>query len=81
MESPNVPRSLRSSKRFGLDVDPNEVTYYVGRQTLIPGQKKNGLAMWRKRMFTFLARNAAQPIAFYDLPLEQVFELGIRVEL
>jgi len=28
-----------------------------------------------------MARNATQPIAFYNLPLEQVFELGIRVEL
>jgi KUP system potassium uptake protein len=81
MQSPNVPRALRSSKRYGLEVNPNEATYYVGRQTLVPGQKKEGLAVWRKRLFTFLARNAAQPIAFYNLPIEQVFELGIRVEL
>jgi KUP system potassium uptake protein len=81
MQSPNVPRALRSGKRYGLEVDPNEATYYVGRQTLVPGQKKKGLAIWRKRLFVLMARNAAQPIAFYNLPLEQVFELGIRVEL
>ena len=81
MQSPNVPRALRSSKRYGLEVDPNEATYYVGRQTLVPGQKKKGLAVWRKRLFVLMARNAAQPITFYNLPLEQVFELGIRVEL
>ena len=81
MQSPNVPRALRSSKRYGLEVDLNEVTYYVGRQTLIASQKENGLALWRNRLFVLMARNAAQPIAFYNLPLEQVFELGIRVEL
>jgi KUP system potassium uptake protein len=81
MQSPNVPRALRSSKRYGLEIDPNEITYYVGRQTLVPGQKKKGLAVWRKRLFVLMARNAAQPITFYNLPLEQVFELGIRVEL
>ena len=79
MQSPNVPRALRGSKRHGLEIDPQEATYYIGRQTLVPGKRK-GLAFWRKKLFVFMARNAAQPIAFYNLPLEQVFELGLRIE-
>jgi KUP system potassium uptake protein len=39
------------------------------------------MAVWRKKLFAFLARNAAQPITFYNLPPESVFEVGIRVEL
>ena len=80
MESPDVPKTLHLSKRFGLDIALEDTTYYVGHQTLIAGQNHSGLAVWRKRLFAFLARNAAQPITFYNLPLEQVVELGIRVE-
>lgn len=57
-----------------------EVTYYVGHQTLLPGHPHNGLAMWQKKLFALLARNAILPVTFYNLPNEQVFELGVQLE-
>ena len=81
MESPNVPYALRLSQKYNLEVEPDHVTYYVGRQTIVPSRQGGAMALWRKVLFVFMARNAAQPIAFYNLPLEQVFELGLRVEL
>ena len=80
MESPNVPHALRLSQKYNLEIEPDRVTYYVGRQTLVPNPQGGAMAHWRKVLFVFMARNAAQPIAFYNLPLEQVFELGLRVE-
>jgi len=81
MQNPNVPRTLRLGQRLGLEVDLEEITYYVGRQTLLPSAEGADMAVWRKKLFAFLARNAAQPITFYNLPPESVFEVGIRVEL
>jgi KUP system potassium uptake protein len=81
MQNPNVPRTLRLAQRLGLTVDLEEITYYVGRQTLLPSPEGSDMVLWRKKLFAFLARNAAQPITFYNLPPESVFEVGIRVEL
>jgi KUP system potassium uptake protein len=80
MESPNVPQALRLSQQYNLKIEPDHVTYYIGRQTIVPNPQRGAMALWRKALFVFLARNAAQPITFYHLSLEQVFELGIRVE-
>jgi len=81
MENPNVPRALRTCKRFGLHVDMDTVTYYVGRQTPVPSDERSGMAAWQESVFAFMARNSADLASFYHLPSERVIELGIRVEL
>lgn len=82
METPDVPGALQGiTDLLGRPIDLDDVTYYVGRQTLLPGSQQSGMALWRKKLFTFLTRNAAQPITFYNLPPESVFEVGIRVQL
>lgn len=81
MQNPNVPRTLRLGQRLGLEVNLEEITYYVGRQTLLPSAEGAEMAIWRKKLFVLMARNAAQPITFYNLPPESVFEVGIQIEL
>ena len=80
MESPNIPAALRSCKRLGLEFDLEQVTFYLGRETLIP-RPHWGLPSWRERLFAFMARNAARATAFYRLPPERVVELGLQVEI
>jgi KUP system potassium uptake protein len=80
MESPNVPAALRSCKRFGLELNLDEVTFYLGRETLV-SRRAGGLARWRSRLFAFMARNAARATAFYRLPPGRVVELGLQVEV
>jgi KUP system potassium uptake protein len=80
MENIDVPRALRRGSRFGLlNVDPAKAVYYVGRQIPIP-TKKRGMALWRKQLFAFMARNAALTITFYRLPAQRVIELGIEIK-
>ncbi len=81
MQNPNVPVALDRCKDYGLEIDRNKVTYYVGSQTLIPATDRPGLAVWRERLYAFMARNTAQPTSFYRIPVRQVIELGIQVEL
>jgi KUP system potassium uptake protein len=81
MENPDVPRALRAGGHFGLEIDPDDVTYYVGHPTLLSGDLRSGLAAWSSKLFAFLLRNAADPTAFYGLPAARVFEIGIRGEL
>jgi KUP system potassium uptake protein len=81
MENTNVPRALRTCKRFGLHVDMDSVTYFVGRDTPISTDEPSGMTTWQERLFAFMVRNSADLAGFYHLPSERVIELGIRVEL
>ncbi len=81
MQSPNVPVALRECEPFGLIVDPDSATFYLGRETLIATKARPGMTLWREKLFSFMARNALRATAFYKIPHERVVELGIEVEI
>ncbi len=80
MEDPNIPEALALVRERGLDLDLDDVTYFLGRETLIVSRTP-GMAMWRERLFVLMARNAVRATAFFRLPPERVVELGVQVEL
>jgi len=80
MEDPNVPQALVNACAHGLVLDEDDVTYFLGRETLIV-TKTPGMAMWRERLFVLMARNAVRAPTFFRLPPERVVELGVQVEL
>ena len=57
MEQPDVPRLLASCKEHGLDVQPERITYFLSRETILP-RKGPGMARWRRMLFAAMARNA-----------------------
>jgi KUP system potassium uptake protein len=64
----------------GVTLDLEEVTYFLGRETLIVTPRR-GMAVWREKLFVVMARNAVRATAFFRLPPERVVELGVQVEL
>jgi KUP system potassium uptake protein len=80
METPNVPRAIKQCRDLGLRVRMSEVSYYLGRETLLTG-RKGGMSRWRKTLFAFLSRNARPATAFFGIPPNRVVELGMQVEL
>jgi KUP system potassium uptake protein len=80
MEDPNVPRALRQARQLGVPLDLGDVTYFLGRETIIVTERK-GMARWRERLFVLMARNAVRATAFFRLPPERVVELGVQVEM
>jgi KUP system potassium uptake protein len=89
MESPNVPEMLRSLEARGardamglggLIVKPMETTFYLGRETLLPGGPAP-LARWRKTLFILMARNALPATQFFSLPPNRVVEMGAQIQL
>ena len=81
MQTPNIPVALRLCEKLGLEVDQDNLTYYVGRETLIPTAKVSSWWPWRRHLFVFLTRNAMRNTTFYQLPPEDVVELGFQVEI
>ena len=80
MDNPDVPRDLALARHNGLELDLNEVSYFLGRERLL-ATKRPGMALWRERLFVLMSRNARDAADFFGLPADQVVEVGLRVEL
>jgi KUP system potassium uptake protein len=80
MEEPDLPETLATVKHPQLDFTRNDLSYFLGRETLI-STPKPGMARWRERLFVWLSRNAQTATDFFNLPPERVVEVGVQVEL
>ncbi len=80
MQSPNVPDVLRLCKHQGLTVAEGDVSYFLGRETLLT-TGTSGLSRWRKLLFAFLSRNARSATSFFGIPPNRVVEMGAQIEL
>jgi KUP system potassium uptake protein len=80
METPDMPDLMRRFVDVGLPIDQADTSYYVGRETLLL-TKDVSLALWRKRLFRFLARNSRSATDFFSIPPNRVVEIGTQIEL
>ena len=80
MEDPDVPAGLRQAQQKGLVIDVDDVTYFLGRETILITPQR-GMSIWREWLFVLMARNAVRATAFFRLPPERVVELGVQVEM
>ena len=80
MEDPDVPEALARVRELGVPIDPDDVTYFLGRETIVVSSRQ-GMAIWREKLFVLMARNAVRATAFFKLPPERVVELGVQVEM
>ena len=80
MESPNIPRDLAGLRAQGIDFDPMQVSYFLGRETLVPAMVPR-MPIWRLWLFLVMARNAVPATEFFRIPSDRVVELGVRVAI
>ena len=81
MERPDIQALVREAGAQGCDIDQDDVTYYVGRETVIPQDDDKGLPYPMEVIFAWMQRNSSQVSDFCDLPLDKVVEIGRQVEL
>ena len=81
MERPNIPRLLARSKALGCTIDLADVTYYVGRETVVRREDGDALPAWQERIFAVMERNAQHVSDFFSLPSDQVVEIGRQVAI
>ena len=81
MEEPNIPNVLEAAAGRQLPrIDPHDITYFLGRETIISTSRK-GMARWREKLFGLMARNATTATAYFGIPPGRVVELGEQIEL
>ena len=83
MESPSVPHGLRlPHEQAQLDCgNLSKISYYLGRETIIPTERIPGMWVWRERLYVFMQHNAERSAAYFSIPAAQVVEMGIEIEI
>ena len=78
----DIPELLRAARGMSdeLDVDPDTASYFLSRIT-IERCDGPGMSKWRKRLFIGLSHNAANPAAYFHLPVDRTVVMGSRIEL
>jgi KUP system potassium uptake protein len=80
MEKPNITEILREAESYGVPYEPEETTYFLSREELLPGRRSD-LPPLRRKAFMQMARNAQVIADYYGLPPSRVVEIGTRVEI
>jgi len=79
-ETPDLPKAFSLARSHGLAVDMDTATFFLGRETLVPGQHPS-LPRWRVAVYMWLVSNALSPARFFNLPPGRVVELGTQVTI
>ena len=80
MDEPDVPGVLSTLSHFGLEYDAEDVTYFLGHESIVAG-KAPGMNPLQEHLFVWLNRGADSAGRFFNLPTDRVFEVGSRVEI
>jgi KUP system potassium uptake protein len=80
MQDPNALEVLGRVRASGLAIDPSEVTFFLGRETLLPSSRGK-MSLWRYRLFAFMSRNARHATNFFHIPTDRVVEIGMQIDI
>ena len=80
MQDPDVPAALAECAARGLVCDAMDTTFFLSRENVV-ATKHPGMALWRDKLFAFMARNALPATAFFHIPGNRLVELGTQVEI
>ena len=83
MQYPTIFEGLKLACEQGKlpGIDLTDITYYIGRETIIPSEDIPGMWVWRETVFAFLQRHAERSAAFFGVPTRQVVEFGTEIEI
>jgi KUP system potassium uptake protein len=79
MQGPNIPSELASCAELGLELDLEHVHYFVGHVDMVAGRKRHGMVYWRDKLFAFMAANTEDATVNYQIPSDQIMNVGLHV--
>ncbi len=80
MEQPDVPKALRACAKHGLEIDPRQASYFLGRRS-IRLNPRSSMPFWQQRIFIMLTNQSARAIEFFRIPPDRVVELGVQMSV
>ena len=80
----NIPEVLRQVKRYNnqpdYDLDLDNAAYFISQGRVVFSNRHN-LSLWRKHLYSFMARNALSTSDFYKLPISRTEEMQPFIKL
>ncbi len=80
MEKPDITDIFDVTGDNQIILKPEETSFFLGKETIIATHNR-GMAIWREKLFSFMSKNSEGAIVFYNIPRQQVIELGVQIEL
>jgi KUP system potassium uptake protein len=80
MDAPDINEILDRCAEKGVKFDSTDTTFFLGRETILPSDQR-GMALWREHLFSLMSRNATRATAYYNIPPNQVVEMGMQIEI
>jgi len=59
----------------------DDVTFYIGHETIIPRVGRRGITRWQEAIFAAMARNSVRITDVLKLPHNPVMEIGREVAI
>lgn len=82
MQTPDVPKALVPALgALGIEARPDELTYFLGRETLIQGGPEGRMTGVLESAFVTVSRHVRSATDYFSLPPDQVVELGIQLDI
>lgn len=81
MEQPNIPKLLKKAHDLGYNINLEDVTYYVGHETIIPRGDVPLMPRYIESIFAFMHRNSLPISDYLRLPPDSVVEIGRQIEI
>jgi KUP system potassium uptake protein len=81
MERPNIPALLEKAHIRGCNIDLDDITYYVGHETVISRGDGKGQPRWLETLFAFMQRNSSHLTDYFRLPSDAVVEIGRQIAI
>jgi KUP system potassium uptake protein len=81
MQRPDIPRLLEEAQQRGCHIRLDDITYYVGHESILHRRHGPALPHWQERIFAAMLRNASHVTDYFRLPSEQVVEIGRQISI
>jgi KUP system potassium uptake protein len=76
MQRPNLPSDLAECAAHGLDLDLDQLHYFISKIDMVAGRKRHGMVLWRDKLFTFMSTNTEDVTVPYQIPSHQRVDIG-----
>ena len=81
MDRQDIPSLLAQAHAKSCALDLKDVTYFVGRVSIVRAATDSTLPSWIAAGFAFLQRNSAHVTDYFHLPIDSVVEIGRELAL
>jgi KUP system potassium uptake protein len=79
MDRTDVRAAIRILDNKYLRIKLEDTTFFVGSDTFLPS-RSIGMSPWRDKIYLFMRRNSERATAYFNLPPDRVFEIGMQIK-